>query len=341
MPASDPHSRLERREEPAAPGTPPAEPDGRGSGRVHSAVVWGQGLYTQLEERRPQSQTVEIGFRWLERDAQIAGGVLGGGLAYRFFFWVLSLTLLFSGGLGLASHSGVNVETAARESGLTSAVSETVASAAQQSESGRWVLLLLGLWLTFWFSWGLLRALRLVHAAAWRVLPGSIHRPLSALGVVLAAPLAFALLEVGFGWIRVNIGVLPGAFAMVVAGLAFGATWLWISMKLPAPDVPWTAFIPGALLFGIAAEAIHLFTIYFLADKLASAQSHYGALGLAATMLFYLWLIGRVVVWAAELNAVVRDVDTPARHRRSQGPSSSPSAALPVDRSADRGVERG
>jgi hypothetical protein len=47
--------------------------------------------------------------------------------------------------------------------------------------------------------------------------------------------------------------------------------------------MPWTAFIPGAVLFGIAAEAIHLFTVYFLADKLASAESYYGALGLAAT----------------------------------------------------------
>ena len=149
---------------------------------------------------------------------------------------------------------------------------------------------------------------------------GLIHRPLLAIGAVFAVPLAFALLEVGFGWIRVNIGVLPGVVAAVVVGLAFGAGWIWISMKLPAPDVPWTAFIPGALLFGIAAEAIHLFTVYFLADKLASAQSHYGVLGLAATMLFYLWLIGRVVVWAAELNAVVRDVRHPGETPSIPGP---------------------
>ena len=32
----------------------------------------------------------------LLRDRQIAGGVLGGGLAYRLFFWVLALTVLGS-----------------------------------------------------------------------------------------------------------------------------------------------------------------------------------------------------------------------------------------------------
>ena len=60
------------------------------------------------------------------------------------------------------------------------------------------------------------------------------------------------------------------------------------------------------LLLGI--EALHLFTTYYLEKKLANASDLYGVLGLATTALFYLFLVGRGVVWAAELNAVVWEV---------------------------------
>jgi uncharacterized BrkB/YihY/UPF0761 family membrane protein len=76
--------------------------------------------------------------------------------------------------------------------------------------------------------------------------------------------------------------------------------------------VPWTAFLPGAVLIGAGVEALHLFTVYFLEGKLADSSQLYGALGLAATVLFYLFLIGRGVVWAAELNAIVWEVWHPA-----------------------------
>ena len=49
-----------------------------------------------------------------------------------------------------------------------------------------------------------------------------------------------------------------------------------------------------------------------LAEKLAHSAQLYGVLGLAATALFYLFLIGRGVIWAAELNAIVWEVRHPA-----------------------------
>jgi membrane protein len=79
-------------------------------------------------------------------------------------------------------------------------------------------------------------------------------------------------------------------------------------MCLPSKDVPWTAFLPGAILLGLGLEALHVFTAYYLETKLANASELYGVLGLATTALFYLFLVGRGVVWAAELNAVVWEV---------------------------------
>jgi hypothetical protein len=277
--------------------------------RSEAATLWGQEKFTQLEQQRPEHASIEAGFRWILRDKEIAGGVLGGGLAYRFFFWFLALTVLLSGGLGFASRA--DAELAVQEVGLTDAVADSVATAAAQSESARWWLLLIGAWLTLWFSWGLLRALRLVHGAAWRITPAPLTNGLLAVAAVVAAPFVLVAVSAAAGWVRENVGLAPGLVSTLAVGVAFGFVWLQISMRLPAPDVPWTAFLPGAILLGIGLEVLHVFTVYFLADKLASSSALYGGLGIAATLLFYLFLIGRGVVWAAELNAVVWEVRHP------------------------------
>jgi uncharacterized BrkB/YihY/UPF0761 family membrane protein len=265
-------------------------------------------LFARLEASRPQHATVEVAFRWLVRDKEIAGGVLGGGLAYRFFFWVLSLSVLGSGGLGFAS-SSADVASDAQNAGVSASLAKTIADAAEQSETGRWWLLLTGLVLVAWFSFGLLRALRLVHAAAWRIRPPPLRNAPRALAVVLAAPVTIVVLTAGAGWLRANSARPVGLIVTLGLGVIFGAIWLWVSMNLPAAEnVPWTAFVPGAVLLGVGIEALHVFTVYFLQTKLANASELYGVLGLATTALFYLFLIGRGVVWAAELNAVVWEV---------------------------------
>jgi uncharacterized BrkB/YihY/UPF0761 family membrane protein len=126
----------------------------------------------------------------------------------------------------------------------------------------------------------------------------------------------FMAFTAGAGWVRANVGFFPGLLATLAVCIGFAALWLRISMRLPSPDLPWTAFLPGAVALGLGLEALHVFTVYFLQDKLANASDLYGVLGIASTLLFYLFLIGRGVVWAAELNAVVWEVRHPVSSRR-------------------------
>jgi membrane protein len=275
-------------------------------------------LYRELEAKRPDHVSVEVAFRWLVRDKEIAGGVLGGGLAYRFFFWIMALAVLAAGGLGFASSSGQDVAAEAHDAGLTDALASTVATAAQQSETGRWWLVFVGAFLFTWFSFGLLRALRLVHAAAWHVPPPPLRNAPRAVGAVVAAPVIFFLVTAGAGWIRDHSARPVGLLASLLVGVLFGATWLWASTRLPAAaGARWTAFLPGAILFGLGIEALNVFAVYYLQTKLSNASELYGVLGLATTALFYLFLIGRGVVWSAEVNAVVWEVR--AERRTQQG----------------------
>ena len=291
------------------PPTPPAPDRPPMRQRAEALTARSQALLERLEGERPRHASVEIGFRFLVRDRQIAGGVLGGGMAYRLFFWMLALTVLVCSGLGFAAHAGSNLDSAVSDAGLTTAVASSVSTAAEQSDAGRWWLLGIGLYLSLWFSWSLLRALRLVHAAAWQVALQPLRNAPRAIGYVLAAPIAVAAAAAAAGWVRAHAPTATGLLATLLVGAAFALLWLVVSRGLPAaPGVPWTAFLPGAIALGIGLEALHVFTVYFLADKLANSSALYGTLGLAGTMLFYLYLIGRGVIWAAELNAVTWEV---------------------------------
>ena len=276
--------------------------------RAQAARGRGEDLVSDLERRRPESALVETGFRWLARDKRIAGGILSGGLAYRFFFWGLSLSVLTSGGLGLFAHVGTSVQSAMKDAGVSDAVASSAASVADQSLASTLWLLLVGCVLVVWFGWGVLRAMWLVHAAAWGVEPPPLRRIPQGLAGVVAVPFALVLLAGVATWLRAHLGLLPGFLATFAVAVAFGGFWLWAQMRLPSKQVPWTAFLPGALAISLGLAGMHLFTVYFLAGKLENASNLYGVLGLASTLLFFFFMLGRIIVWGAELNAVAWDV---------------------------------
>jgi uncharacterized BrkB/YihY/UPF0761 family membrane protein len=292
--------------------------------RADQARDWAETNQQRIEAMRPEHATVEIGFRMIDHDIRIAGGVLGGGLAYRLFFFGLALAVLTAGGLGFGASSGSNLEAAAHDVGLTDTVSQSVADAAENAQSGRWWLLLTGLVLVAWSSRGLFRALRLVHAAAWRtsVPPSNIVRGTGAVVAVTGA--AFVFLA-AIGRARAEFGILAGFVATALITAAFVALWIWVSASLPSQPVPWTAFVPGAVLLTVGFQLLNIGTALFLADRLASSSALYGALGVAATVLFYLYLVGRLVVWAAELNAVTWWYSHPAEaDKLGDGPARLP-----------------
>jgi len=260
-------------------------------------------LAARLREEQPRRAPVDIAFRLLRRDTHVAGGILGGGMAYRLFFWTLALAVLVAGGLGFVPGSQIN--TAASQSGITKQVATTVGTAAHQSHGNRWALLAIGVALVVVTSWAVLRTLRLIHAAVWQVPVQRVQRAPHALAAVAVGPFLLTLLAGLVGWVRTHTDVLGGIVALLIWGGVTGALWLLVSLRLPRRDAPWRALLPGALVVGLGAVGIHAVTAYYLATKLATASALYGTLGLTATLLVYLYMFGRVIVVAAELNAVM------------------------------------
>jgi uncharacterized BrkB/YihY/UPF0761 family membrane protein len=79
---------------------------------------------------------------------------------------------------------------------------------------------------------------------------------------------------------------------------------VWAQSILPHPDgMTWTAFLPGAVLFGVGVGLLRIVTEVYLAGRLGRVDDLYGALGMAAVFMAWLYLIGRLAVAAIAVTA--------------------------------------
>lgn len=238
-----------------------------------------------------------------DRDQRHAGGLLSGGLAFRLFLWLLPFCLVLVTSLGfLADRLDRPSEQLAHDAGLSAAVAGAVESAVRGSTKGGLVLFLIGLVLLLWAARSAVRALWVIHVVAWDVEP----RPL---GRAVTASVAFTLVCTGLIVLHVLVrplyagGFLPDLFVTtgLIAADAAGAYAAF--RRMPHRSSGWRIFVPGALVFGLGIECLHLVTAVYLAAKIERVDDLYGSLGLAVVILAWLYVIGRLVVASAMLNA--------------------------------------
>ena len=272
----------------------------------------GRASIARLEAARPAHASVELGFSLVERDSSIGGGLLAGALAYRLFVLLLPTKLLFVSGLGLyagAVHKSTREVT--REAGLHGLFASSVASTA--SGGARWLVFVAMVPAVLYAAAKLYRALAVVHRIAWHGTGRAARTTLTGIALVLATLLTILIATALVGWIRRH-DQLGGLSALVVYAVLVGGAWLVLSLELPHGDADWRALLPGSLLFGLGLLALNVFNVYVTTRLVEERANTYGALGVAAALLFSLVLVGRVVVISAELNELLAR----ARPRRAE-----------------------
>lgn len=292
-------------EQPAGTLEPQAPPDSapgviartliRVRSRARRATEWSLGA-------RSTHRSVDVGFRFSDRDKRVAAGVLAGGVAYRMFFWMLSVSILSTGALGVVD--GARLDEALRELGLGPTASETIEDLLRGSDQARWWLILVGGWLVLWTGYLGAKALVLVHAAVWGATATQAKKPwvmsLAFSGTAVAFIAGMSVAD------RVQaMGGGIGVVAFVVSTTIPFALWLAVTSRLPHLGAGWMDLVPGALLVGVGVQVLQQVAMLFLAPKLANATQLYGLLGIAATALFSLYVLGRLMIGAATLNASI------------------------------------
>jgi uncharacterized BrkB/YihY/UPF0761 family membrane protein len=272
-------------------------------------------LKTALQDRAPgwmiwareHVPGVEPLFGALIREYASGGVLIAGGLAFRFFLWLVPLGLL--GAVVLSFWTSVDEEglsEVASEFGIGAASIQTAADALEVSQTSRWALLVAALVLTAWFSLGVVRALVLAFSLAWRLEPRRLTKPLRAIGLFNGFILLAALGPLALAWLREQIGL--GGLVGVVAALAVNtAIVVFVTSLLPHRADRWNGLLPGALLVGVGVQIMHIAVVYYFAPKLERSSELYGALGTAAAILLWLYFSARLLTFSAFLNATLWD----------------------------------
>jgi uncharacterized BrkB/YihY/UPF0761 family membrane protein len=272
----------------------------------------------RLEEARARSPAVDAAVGVLRRERPVATGILAAALAFRLFALLIPLAYLLVAGIGFTASTAGRAGQAGDEQ-LGDMVVDSIAAVARTSDRNRFIALLVGGFATVVAAGGVVEVLRWVHVLAWRVaLPRQRRNAWLVVGLIAGVTLisgAAAAAEqarAAASGLGNELTVLLTTAAAQVVLLA--VLWFALSWALPRPAVPWTALMPGALLFAGGFLAYNLALTLYFAPRAARASAVYGSLGVALVVLVSLFLFGRLAVAAAELNATLWE-------RRAQHPS--------------------
>jgi uncharacterized BrkB/YihY/UPF0761 family membrane protein len=277
------------------------------TGRLGRAQARGLAWAERITTWGPTRPVAEIGWRVYRRDQAVAGSVMAAAIAYRMFIWMLPLALLLVAGLGLYAEARDESALETTEDSLSGFFAESVAAAADTT--GTWtriVLLVSGLVVFLYQSYVLLRTLRAVSAFSWgipvRPMRGAPIATLTFLALLLMAVLTSSAIK------PISDALLPPlGWLLALAALLVIPTFYVLANVLVMPHAAprWTDLVPGALLFYAAVAALSLVNQLILFPWLARREETYGVLGVAAGILFSLFIVGRSFELASSLNAVL------------------------------------
>src|SRR5829696_4901160 len=234
----------------------------------------------------------------IETERDLGGGLIAGGVAFRIFLWLVPLGLVVAALLSFwVEHDEDGLEDATREFGIGAAAAQAAAEALQVGDRNAGLVLLFGVVMLAWFSLGAVRALILAHALAWQLKPPRIRRPLRVIATFNGLLVAYTGVSLGLAWLREQLGTISilGTALTLAATTGVVLTAMWL--------LPRRATTPRDLLPG--AQLIQIAVLFYFAPRLGRSEETYGALGTAATLLIWLYVISRLFTGAAFLNSTL------------------------------------
>lgn len=226
-------------------------------------------------------------------------------------FAALLPLLIFVGATARADGSDA-VDTLARRLKLSGDAADTLRDAVAPTTEVRSSTTILGAALLVVAALAFTRALQRLYARVWR-LPSLGWRG-SGWGLLwLVAFCAYWALQ------PLVAAVADGA---VATGIALGLSaclWLFTPWLLLARRLPWPRLVPQALLTAGGVSLLGVASAYYMPDAMATSGRQFGFIGVAFTLLSWLFAFAAVVVVAAVVGAAAAPL--PAAERPVGRPS--------------------
>jgi uncharacterized BrkB/YihY/UPF0761 family membrane protein len=309
----------------------PGAHEGRLARWRHRAEALKDRSQRQLGAARDRHSSVDFVLATGERDRILGGSLVAGAIAFRMFLLVVPMMVVVVAIASLVTNvSSLSSQQLVAKLGMVGYIADSVADATKMSSGSAWTVLIVALWILLLTARSFARALRTAHALAWgqpiRRWPHGLKAGFAVIGLLTALLLLAGTMNSMRGESVISsIGVAIGT------GIGVGALWMLASRFLPHAGDRWLDLLPGALLVGVGAQLVNVAVIYFT-WRATRAEAFYGPLGLSIVLLVWLYIMGRLLITSAVLNA--------QRYARRTGITSVPTVLTATD-DAVAGVDAG
>jgi len=318
--------------------TPPSDTTPTPAGRITRANRWVRSEQVRvtaavdttrgrLEEARPRSRWIDVGFRAWDHDTNSGGAVIAGAVAFRVFLFLVPYVFVAVVGFGVASEAvDEDAGSLAREAGIGGLIAKAVGGAADLSGFERATALIVGLFALFLGATALVKVLRMSYGMIWNVRPSRLKKTtvpaLATIGLATVVLIAAALV----GSLRHEGLVLTIIGFALTTAVPF-AVALLVAWYLPRRALTWQELVPGALVVAVGVQLLHIVTVFWIAHVLESKTDTYGAIGAALAILLWAYLLGRLIIASAVIDATLwlreRDLD-PGQDVAQSSPEGNP-----------------
>jgi uncharacterized BrkB/YihY/UPF0761 family membrane protein len=274
---------------------------------------------------------------WLVRDSwdrywKLNGAVLAGHLAFRTFVWLLPVAVLMVGIAGFVRSQGSDPEQVIGEPmGLSGAVGATLRQAGEDSATTWYHMAWVAVVGLLFGSLGLYSGLHYVFLQLWQIPYRKVVKRGTAtlrfaMGFLIVVAASFSINAV-----RKASPVIGTAGVLIVVAIVCAA-FLGLGLLLPRRSRGIAPLVPGAVIGGLGVLGLQIMAVVYLPNRIAAFSATYGSLGVAASVIFYLYLLGNIVVIATIVNAVWWDHDHPDERPAPPAVPGLPTAAPTADR---------
>jgi uncharacterized BrkB/YihY/UPF0761 family membrane protein len=268
--------------------------------RGRAVVAWAE---RTLEQLRQRIAVVDLAMRVHARDKEAAGTLLGSALAVRLFLFYVPLVLTTVGVAGLLGRYG-GVDSVSSTVGVSGSLAREMDAVFEQRSTAPWIAIVVGIYGIAWTGQSLARALVLSSALSWE-LGGRQKLRVRAVGIVVGLVVGMALTGAIVNRIRAAAGLAIASVSFAAVAAVYLVLWLVLFLGLPRRTTDPGAALPGAAIMATVMTVLQMILQLYLPNRIESASSLYGGLGVVVALLGWFFFIGRAVAFSFAVNAVL------------------------------------
>lgn len=243
-------------------------------------------------------------YRMWKHDGEVGGGLMAGALAFRLFLFLVPYVLFVFTALGTASKVAATSPTEmAKKAGIAGVLATGVVNTNSLTTNQKLVIMLVAGYAMVMAARSVVSTIVASMCLVWQVPRIRIKkfRP-SLLFIIFISIVSWLTTELGY--LRASLPA-PG-IALTVAWLAVPllAGW-WLAAKLPHGNAPTWALLPGAVVFAIGLQLMHVFTVVYVAGSVTSKSETYGIVGISLATLLWCYVAGRLAIGTGVINAAL------------------------------------